>query len=48
MKKKMVSLMMATTLMAGLLSGCGGNSAPAGTGTNTNAGTKHRFQREHR
>ena len=30
---------MATTLMAGLLSGCGGNSAPAGTGTNTNAGT---------
>ena len=39
MKKKMVSLMMATTLMAGLLSGCGGNSTPAGTGTNTNAGT---------
>lgn len=39
MKKKMVSLMMATTLVAGLLSGCGGNSAPANTGTNANAGT---------
>ncbi len=39
MKKKMVSLMMATTLVAGLLSGCSGNSAPADTSTNTNAGT---------
>lgn len=36
MKKKIVSLMMATTLVAGLLSGCGGNSA--GGSTNTNAG----------
>lgn len=41
MKKKLVSMMMATTLVAGLLSGCGGNSNPAdgGTGTGTNAGT---------
>mgnify|MGYP002510658534 FL=1 len=39
MKKKIVSLMMATTLAAGLLSGCGGDKAPADSGTDTNAST---------
>ncbi|MBQ2116444.1 MAG: extracellular solute-binding protein, partial [Lachnospiraceae bacterium] len=37
MKKKIVSLMMATTLAAGLLSGCGG-SAPAASDSSTNTG----------
>ena len=37
MKKKIVSLLMATTMVAGLLSGCGGNSnTPPANDSNAN------------